>query len=100
MIDAHRLKETQGDASFNLVDAGKIKTLHITAALKAQLTRGLAAIVRLDGPYQFVPRETAERIHQRWPEAIVLLNSLEFDAEVNASEDPYAQFVIPDDLTW
>lgn len=100
LIDAHRLTETQGDVVFNLNDAGKIKRLHISEALKTHLVKGSIGIVRLDGPYQFVPRETIARIQQRCPEAVILLNAAEPDVSSVAEEDPYAQFVIPDDLTW
>ena len=45
-----------------------------------------------------IPREAALKIQERDPQRIVQLN--EKVEEVNAEDDPYAAYVIPDDLMW
>ena len=99
LIVTRRLKLEEGDHAFNFTDAGKIKKLHLTQALRDQLIRGLIGIVRNEGRYELVPRETIEKIEQRNRSCIVLFNDKPNDT-LSDPEDPYAKFQVPDDLIW
>ncbi|MCB1676070.1 MAG: DUF2058 family protein, partial [Halioglobus sp.] len=56
----------------------------------------------LDGRYELLPAAAAEKIRQRDVQTIVLLNTRRAGAPGDTADvdDPYAQYVIPDDLMW
>lgn len=100
LIEAHRINWQEGEVPFNFTDNGTVKRLHIDSRLRDQLIRGILGIARVDMQYEIVPRETAERIRQRDPSAVILLNNPATDRQLTADEDPYAKFQVPDDLVW
>ena len=64
-----------------------------------QLVRGAAVIVRFEGRYDVVLPDIAERIRERDPRAVVSLGSAS-EQTAPAEDDPYKDFVVPDDLKW
>ena len=99
LIETQRLPRGEGDIPYHFTDAGKVKKLDLDARLRDHLVRGLIAVVTLDGKYDIVPRETAEKIRLRDATTVVVLN--EQTGESHASEDdPYAAYQVPDDLIW
>jgi hypothetical protein len=90
-----------GDQKFNFSDANVIKHIYVSQKQIDQLSRGALAIVaHKDGQnrnYVLVPMVVAEKIEQRDAKAVI------FKAEKNTTseeDDFYADFQIPDDLTW
>ena len=65
-----------------------------------QIVAGRIAIARLDEQYPLLPRALAERIAERAPEAIIVCNDKSAAAQTVDEDDPYAAYVIPDDLMW
>ena len=51
---------------------------------------------KVGGKYEVVPAETAGKVRERYPEALLVLNE---PREVDP-DDPYAEFPIPDDYEW
>lgn len=100
LIEAHGIAPSEGEIPFNFTDDGKVKKLHLETRFRDQLVRGQLAIVKLDQRYAFVPRETAEKIHQRDASVLVLLNGPTAGQESSPADDPYAKFQVPDDLIW
>ena len=98
IITTRRVKPEEGDVPYNFADQGKIKKIYLTGQMRDHLVRGLLGIVRLDGRYEFVPRETIEKINQRDSSYVVHLNAHE--TSPTDGEDPYAQYQVPDDLVW
>lgn len=99
LIETQRLPRAEGDIPYHFTDAGKVKKLDLDARLRDHLVRGLIAVVSLDGKYELVPRETAEKIRLRDATAVIVLNDRA--AENQATEDdPYAAYQVPDDLIW
>lgn len=89
------------DQKFNFTDANVIKHMYVSEAQIDQLSRGSLAIVAQrsgkDINYVLVPMGVALKIEQRDPEVVL------FKAQENTTvdeDDPYADFQIPDDLTW
>lgn len=76
----------------------RLKKIYVDKVMQNQLVNGRLAIARyLDG-YEVIPASVADKIAQRDEESIVLNNTV---ADSIADEDdPYADFVIPDDLMW
>jgi len=98
LIRMNRIERAGGDIPFQFVDGRKIKKIHVTAQIQAELSRGRIAIARLEGRYELLPAAAARKIMQRDESAILLLNT--GSAAVAGEEDPYAAYQIPDDLMW
>jgi uncharacterized protein YaiL (DUF2058 family) len=99
MLERCRLDLTGGEVTYNFVDGKAIKKLYVNAMQQAALSRGSLVIVGLDEHYCVVPTTVAARIEERAPDTLII--RAESAAEDVADEDdPYADFVIPDDLMW
>ena len=98
LIESNQIKMS-GEVAFNFTDGKLVKRLYVNDKLHSELTRGLLAIARLGEQYALVPAQIAEKIQQRQPDSIILLNSRQ-QHEQAAEDDPYADFKIPDDLMW
>jgi uncharacterized protein YaiL (DUF2058 family) len=98
LIEQHRLPKVEGDDYFNFIDRQKVRRVCVDASLRERIMSGTVRIVRCEGRYDFVTAEIAERIRERDERAVVNLNAKE---EAKADEnDPYKDYVVPDDLTW
>ncbi len=102
LIDMNKLERDQGEISYNFVYRNKVKNIGVTEEQKNQLTLGRLAIVTLllnrEHRFEIVPAPVAEKIAQRDVDSVVHLNQ---KVEMQENEnDPYADFQIPDDLTW
>ncbi len=98
MLKQHRLKETEGEIAYQFVDNGKIKKIYITQKLYDQVVAGHVAIGRLEDSYALLPRPLADRINEKMTGFIVVANTK--NEKQMDEDDPYAAYVIPDDLMW
>lgn len=83
---------------YNFAHRNKVHRIYINADMKSRLIQGKLGIARIEGRYELVPLAIAEKIQQRNDKRIVLLED-EKPPESQA-EDPYADYQIPDDITW
>ncbi|PSV99739.1 DUF2058 domain-containing protein [Photobacterium iliopiscarium] len=98
LIEMNRLDRNNGDIGYNFTDGTTVKKIYVDKLMQKQLVNGRLAIARyLDG-YEVIPAAVADKIAMRDQESIVLNNVVD-DSIVDAY-DPYADFVIPDDLMW
>lgn len=98
LVEQNRLpKLAEGDDYYNFVDGQKIRRLPVDAALRAKLVDGQVMIVRCEGRYEFVPAAVAARIAERVPEAVIAQTRSEDKTD---PDDPYKDYVVPDDLRW
>ncbi|SCZ66366.1 DUF2058 domain-containing protein [Thiohalomonas denitrificans] len=95
LIEENRLPKRDGEIAFNFADGQKVKRLYINEQVHQQLTNGQAAVVKLHGQYDIVPRSVAEKIRERDESCLILCNEPGKD-----DDDPYADFPVPDDLMW
>ena len=90
-----------GDQKFSFTDANIIKHIYFSQIQIDQLSRGTLAIVtQREGQKQnhvLVPMGVAKKIEQRDATVIVFKAVINTISEEN---DPYADYQIPDDLTW
>jgi uncharacterized protein len=100
LVEQLRVPRPESDDYYNFVDGGRVRRLQITPELRARLVAGTLAIVRYDGRYDLVPTDAVDRIRERAPDAIVASPASEPAAAAPAEDDPYKDFVVPDDLTW
>ena len=98
MIKQHQITQTEGEVSYQFVDNSKIKKINITQKLYDQVVAGHVVIARLDEEYALLPRPLADRINSKMQGFIVVSND-KSDTELE-EDDPYAAYVIPDDLMW
>lgn len=98
MIKQHQIMDTQGEVSYQFVDDSKIKKLYITQKLYEQIVAGHVVVARLEDTYALLPRPLADRIDAKLTGFIVVSND-KLDVEL-ADDDPYAAYIIPDDLMW
>ncbi len=97
LIEQHRLPRDKADLGYHFQDGDKIRKLHVTAPIHQQLGQGRAAIVKLQGRYEVVPADVAQKIQERNAACVVLLHAPDTPKE---GDDPYADYPVPDDLMW
>lgn len=85
-----------GDIKYNFTDGSNIEFLLVDEKTRKQLANGLLAIVQFEDDYAVIPAVVAEKIALRDDSRIVSKSEKE---EVD-EDDPYADYVIPDDLMW
>ncbi|MFN5744610.1 MAG: DUF2058 domain-containing protein [Methylococcaceae bacterium] len=100
LIETQKISNTSGDLIFSFADNGKVKRLYVNESIRSQLTRGQVAIVRLEGNYELVPRETAARIQERDSKIVIHINDKPPSKTLDDASDPYAGYDVPDDLLW
>ena len=90
------------DIVYNFEHNKKVKRIYINAEMKQQIIQGKLGIARIEGRYELVPKSIAEKIQQRNKKRVVIFDKkqeLEHQ-EMSDENDPYADYQIPDDLTW
>ena len=97
LIEQHRLPKPESEEYFNFIDRGKVRRITADNALREKLAAGTIVIVRCEGKYDLVIPDIAERIRERDERAVVKLNAEEGKP---AEDDPYKDFVVPDDMMW
>jgi uncharacterized protein YaiL (DUF2058 family) len=98
LIEQHKLpKILDSEDRFNFVAGKKLRFILVDKAMREGIDNGTLFIVRYDGRSEVVPAAIADRIRERDERAIVKLNSSAAPADEN---DPYKDFVVPDDLKW
>lgn len=97
LVEQNRLPKPETDEYYNFVAGKKIRRVAVNTELRGRLTRGEIVIVRCEGRYELVPAAIAMSIKERDEHAIVAYTVA---PESNNPEDPYKDFVVPDDLTW
>jgi uncharacterized protein len=97
LIEEHRLPKLETDEYFNFIDRGKVRRMSVDAGLRERLMSATLMIVRFEGKYDVVPAEIAARIKERDERCIVRYDPTETRPDDN---DPYKDFVVPDDLRW
>ena len=103
LIETNKVDRSKGEIPYSFVYRKKIKKMFIGETEKNLLAAGRLAIVTLvvnnEGRrFELVPVEVARKIAERDPETVIDLPAPE-DSE-SAEDDPYADYKIPDDLTW
>jgi uncharacterized protein YaiL (DUF2058 family) len=96
-VEQHQVARVETDDYYNFQDGVAIKRVPVTPELRERLVRGGLAIVRCEGRYAFVPAEIGHRIRGRVERALIHWND---PAAKPAEDDPYKDFVVPDDLMW
>ena len=104
LIEMNKITISRGDIGYNFTDNNLIKKVYVDKVTQSQLIKGRLAIARLtaesssESEYAIIPAVVADKIAQRDASYIVL--NCELSQEAKDEDDPYADFVIPDELMW
>ena len=96
-------QERKGDTVLNFTHDNVVKRMYVSADMHRQVTKGRLTVVVLDDAYELVPTPVADKIAQRDESFIVYRADLDKsgnDGKDEAEDDWYADYEIPDDLTW
>jgi len=102
LIEQHRVPRVESDDYYNFVDGAKIRRICVDADQRRRILNGDLLIVRCEGRYNLVPADAAARIRERDERAVLPppAATTATAADEPAADDPYKDFVVPDDLTW
>jgi hypothetical protein len=98
LIEQFRIPRVESDDYYNFIDGAKIRRIAVDAHLRRRLLQGDLLIVRCEGRYDLIPADAAERIRERDGSAVLPPSTSR--PEEPAQDDPYKDYVVPDDLTW
>lgn len=102
MIQQHKIKDYEGDISYQFIDEQKIKKIYVSQQVYNALVNGSLIIARTQTQdYAYLPKALAERIEQKMSGFMINFNQQQHEnTQSTDEEDPYADYVIPDDLMW
>ncbi|WP_318400349.1 DUF2058 domain-containing protein [Photobacterium leiognathi] len=98
LIEMNLLDRKEGDIGYNFTDGSTVKKIYVDKTMQDQLVNGRLAIARYQDGYEVIPAGVADKIALRDEQSIVVNNTV--DESIVDEDDPYADFVIPDDLMW
>ena len=99
MINQQKIRDTDGEVSYQFIDETKIKKVYINQQIYNALVAGSLVIAKEAESYAFLPKALADRINAKM-EGFIIVNNSEKNEDTTDEEDPYAAYVIPDDLMW
>jgi uncharacterized protein YaiL (DUF2058 family) len=110
LIEQYRLPKVESEEYFNFADGTRLARVTVTSQLREQLIAGTIAIVRYEGHYALIPEAAVGRIKERDEHAVVTHEGTPAAASgaptaaatavAAEAEDPYKDFVVPDDMVW
>ena len=93
-LDLHK----NSDLKYNFTDENLIRFVYVQPDIREQLVKGILAVVKFEDGYVVIPNSVAKKIAMRDPSVIIENKTAE--ADIPEEDDPYADFVVPDDLMW
>ena len=95
IIEEHHLKNEDGEVAYSFVDGKAIKKIWVSLVQQKQLSKGRIAIIKTKRTYQLVPLDAAKMIEERDASRVFYTGSSE-----SIDDDEYADYKVPDELTW
>lgn len=99
MIKQHKITDFAGDVAYQFIDENKVKKVYLSQQVYNALVTGSLVIAKDQDQYAYLPKALAEKIDQKM-QGFILINNAEKNEQTTDEEDPYAAYVIPDDLMW
>lgn len=99
MINQHKIRNIDGEVSYQFIDESKIKKIYLNQQIYNALVSGSLVIAKESEGYAVLPKALADRINDKM-EGFIIVNNSEKNEQITDEEDPYAAYVIPDDLMW
>jgi uncharacterized protein len=106
LIEQNRLPQDKGlsglsdeSLAYHFIDGNKVKTIYVLPPVRDSLVAGQLALAKLGRSYEIVPIEIAEKIRSRDPSSVISLIA-DVNENKTQTDDPYANYQVPDDLMW
>jgi uncharacterized protein YaiL (DUF2058 family) len=95
-------RDEECEIAYNFEHNNKVKRVYVNQQMKDKIIKGALGIARIEGRYELVPKDIAEKIQQRNAKRIIIYSDdKDLAADREAKEnDPYSEYEIPDDLVW
>lgn len=102
LITVNKQPKGKGDVVCNFTDGTLIKRIYVNATTQKHIAQGRLAIVKYEQGYELVPMPVADKIAERDEQCVVYrVDKLDQQpAESSETDDWYADYQIPDDLSW
>ena len=102
LIESNRVEDRDGEIVYNFTDANVVKRIFVSERSHKHLRSGHLCIAKLGEGYELVPKPVAEKIKQRDTQCIIINDHSTGDSLDHGqdTDDPYADYKIPDDLIW
>ena len=98
LVEANKLPPVASEMLYNFTDRkNNIRRIPVTPELRAQIIDGRLAIARCEGRYFLVPAAVGDKIRERDPNAVAVINR---ESDTVDENDPYKDYKVPDDLIW
>ena len=99
MINQHKIRDIDGEVSYQFIDESKVKKIYLNQQIYNALVSGSLVVAKESDSYAILPKALADRINDKM-EGFIIVNNSEKNEQTTDEEDPYAAYVIPDDLMW
>lgn len=90
-------RDAKCEIVYNFQHRNKVHRLYVNNDMKQDLIKGKLGIARIEGRYELIPFSVARKIAERNEKRVILFESEETNGDEN---NEYANYQIPDDLTW
>jgi uncharacterized protein YaiL (DUF2058 family) len=97
LVETNRYPRSEGedDIAFYFENKGKAKKIYVSPQVHKKIISGELVIVNYNGVFELVPENIAEKVNQRNPSLVIKLPE-----EQKQVDDEYAEYQVPDDMTW
>lgn len=101
LITMNKQTVGKGDTLLNITDDNVVKRLYVPEAIHKQVLEARLAVAKDGDSYAYIPVPVADKIAER-DASFIVFRADDRPAEEQAAEqeDWYADYEIPDDLTW
>lgn len=99
MISQHKIHQLDGDVAYQFIDESKVKKIYLNQQIYNALVSGSLVIAKEDDGFAVLPKILADRIDAKMT-GFIIVNNSQKNEQITDEEDPYAAYVIPDDLMW
>ncbi|WP_026375034.1 DUF2058 domain-containing protein [Aestuariibacter salexigens] len=99
LIEVNKQPRGSDEVVCNFTDGSLVKRMHVSQAVNADISKGKLTIVKFADGYELVPTPVADKIAER-DESVVVYRADDQRPESDDEDDWYADYKIPDDLTW
>ena len=99
LVDSAKLDRKEGETPYSFTLKKKVKKIYVTDEQQKQLSRDQIVIISMGNEaFELVPKTVANKIAER--DAKYVVNNTDSKTVEPSEDDPYADYQIPDDLTW
>jgi len=99
MVEKNKLEKDGDGIAYRFNCLGKVQRIFVKKEMAERLSSGELAVIGLGNSYEVVPRSIGEKIQDLSRKTFVLINS-SVGTKESDSDDPYADYEVPDDLMW